>query len=33
MAMLEYHPPKDPWIDIVYEDEYILVANKPSGLL
>ncbi|MGR5253719.1 bifunctional tRNA pseudouridine(32) synthase/23S rRNA pseudouridine(746) synthase RluA [Vibrio astriarenae] len=33
MAMLEYHPPKGPWIDIVYEDEYILVANKPSGLL
>lgn len=33
MAMLEYTPPCDPWIDIVYEDDFILVANKPSGLL
>lgn len=31
--MLPYDPPKDPWIDIVYEDEHILVINKPSGLL
>lgn len=33
MAMTEYHPPTDPWVDIVLEDEHILVANKPSGLL
>ncbi|MGC9459322.1 bifunctional tRNA pseudouridine(32) synthase/23S rRNA pseudouridine(746) synthase RluA [Vibrio genomosp. F10] len=33
MAMLEYTPPTDPWIDIVYEDEDILAVNKPSGLL
>ncbi len=33
MAMLEYLPPQDPWIDIVYQDESILVVNKPSGLL
>lgn len=33
MAMIEYHPPTDPWIDVVYEDEYILAVNKPSGLL
>lgn len=33
MAMLEYHPPTEPWFDIVYEDEHILIANKPSGLL
>ncbi|PMH39874.1 RNA pseudouridine synthase [Vibrio sp. 10N.286.49.B3] len=33
MAMLEYLPPTDPWIDIVFEDDDILVANKPSGLL
>jgi len=33
MAMLEYLPPTDPWLDIQYEDDDILVANKPSGLL
>jgi len=31
--MLEYIPPTEPWIDIIYEDEHILAANKPSGLL
>ncbi|MFM2591007.1 bifunctional tRNA pseudouridine(32) synthase/23S rRNA pseudouridine(746) synthase RluA [Vibrio sp. TBV020] len=33
MAMLEYNPPTEPWVDIVFEDQHILVANKPSGLL
>lgn len=33
MAMTEYNPPREPWVDIVFEDEHILVANKPSGLL
>jgi tRNA pseudouridine32 synthase / 23S rRNA pseudouridine746 synthase len=33
MAMLEYLPPTDPWIDIVFEDDHILAVNKPSGLL
>jgi tRNA pseudouridine32 synthase/23S rRNA pseudouridine746 synthase len=33
MAMESYTPPIDPWIDVVFEDEHILVANKPSGLL
>ncbi|WP_086982108.1 bifunctional tRNA pseudouridine(32) synthase/23S rRNA pseudouridine(746) synthase RluA [Vibrio aphrogenes] len=33
MALLEYLPPTEPWIDIVYQDEHILVANKPAGLL
>ncbi|WP_261816561.1 bifunctional tRNA pseudouridine(32) synthase/23S rRNA pseudouridine(746) synthase RluA [Vibrio gallicus] len=31
--MMEYRPPIDPWIDITYQDEHILVANKPAGLL
>lgn len=31
--MLEYNPPTDPWIDIVFEDDHILAVNKPSGLL
>lgn len=33
MALLEYLPPTDPWTEIVYQDEHILVANKPAGLL
>lgn len=33
MAMTQYNPPTHPWVDIVFEDEHILVANKPSGLL
>ncbi|WP_282177625.1 RluA family pseudouridine synthase [Vibrio nereis] len=33
MPMLEYNPPRDPWVDIVYEDEHLLAVNKPSGLL
>lgn len=33
MAMLEYNPPTDPWVDIIYQDEQILAVNKPSGLL
>lgn len=33
MAMLEYHPPTEPWIEIIHEDDYLLAVNKPSGLL
>ncbi len=33
MALLEYYPPTDPYLDILYRDEDILVLNKPSGLL
>ncbi|TCJ98005.1 ribosomal large subunit pseudouridine synthase A [Volucribacter psittacicida] len=33
MALLEYHPPIEPWLDIIYRDDYIIVVNKPSGLL
>ncbi|HBO37129.1 MAG TPA: bifunctional tRNA pseudouridine(32) synthase/23S rRNA pseudouridine(746) synthase RluA [Pasteurellaceae bacterium] len=33
MALLEYNPPIDPWLDIVYHDNHIMVVNKPSGLL
>jgi tRNA pseudouridine32 synthase/23S rRNA pseudouridine746 synthase len=28
-----YNPPTDPALEIIYEDEDILVLNKPSGLL
>lgn len=33
MAMLEYNPPREPWVEVVFEDEHILAVNKPSGLL
>ncbi len=28
-----YNPPMEPWLYILYQDEHILVINKPSGLL
>ncbi|CAI3804615.1 RluA family pseudouridine synthase [Rheinheimera sp. MM224] len=31
--LLEYKPPTTPYLDIVYQDEDILILNKPSGLL
>ncbi|WP_169545380.1 pseudouridine synthase [Sneathiella aquimaris] len=31
--MSTYSPPPDHTIPIVYEDEFLIVANKPSGLL
>ncbi|WP_456070377.1 bifunctional tRNA pseudouridine(32) synthase/23S rRNA pseudouridine(746) synthase RluA [Haemophilus paraphrohaemolyticus] len=33
MALIEYHPPLEPFLDEVYLDNHILVINKPSGLL
>ncbi|MCT8578524.1 bifunctional tRNA pseudouridine(32) synthase/23S rRNA pseudouridine(746) synthase RluA [Glaesserella parasuis] len=33
MALIEYNPPVEPWLDEVYRDNHILVINKPSGLL
>ncbi|WP_241569325.1 bifunctional tRNA pseudouridine(32) synthase/23S rRNA pseudouridine(746) synthase RluA [Rosenbergiella collisarenosi] len=31
--MEAYHPSLEPWLHILYQDEHILVVNKPSGLL
>ncbi len=28
-----YNPPLDPYLDIIYEDNEIMVVNKPSGIL
>lgn len=28
-----YNPPREPWLHILYQDEHIMVVNKPSGLL
>ncbi|WP_439258447.1 bifunctional tRNA pseudouridine(32) synthase/23S rRNA pseudouridine(746) synthase RluA [Lonepinella sp. BR2271] len=33
MALIDYTPPTEPWLDIVYHDNHIMVVNKPSGLL
>ena len=33
MALIEYNPPQEPWLDLLYRDDYIAVVNKPSGLL
>ncbi|WP_237467919.1 bifunctional tRNA pseudouridine(32) synthase/23S rRNA pseudouridine(746) synthase RluA [Vibrio stylophorae] len=33
MPAFEYHPPTDPWLSVVYEDDDIIVIDKPSGLL
>lgn len=31
--LLEYQPPLWPYLDILYQDEQLVVLNKPSGLL
>jgi len=31
--MLAYKPPSDVGLDIVYQDESLLIVNKPAGLL
>jgi len=28
-----YNPPMTPYLDILYQDEDMVVAHKPSGLL
>lgn len=31
--LLEYNPPIDPWLDILYYDDHFVVVNKQAGLL
>ncbi len=31
--MEPYNPPIDPWLHVLYQDQHIIVVNKPSGLL
>lgn len=34
IPMMEaYHPAQDPWLVVLYQDDHIMVVNKPSGLL
>ena len=32
-STFDYRPPTEPWLDIVYEDDRLVVCDKPSGLL
>ena len=31
--MEPYNPPLEPWLHVLYQDDHIMVINKPSGLL
>lgn len=33
MAIVNYSPPTKPYLDIVYQDDDIVLLNKPSGIL
>jgi tRNA pseudouridine32 synthase / 23S rRNA pseudouridine746 synthase len=33
MVLLHYQPPLAPYLNIVFQDEHIIVLDKPSGLL
>lgn len=33
MGMENCNPPQEPWLVILYQDDHIMVVNKPSGLL
>ncbi len=33
MTLFNYQPPASPYLEILYQDEAILILNKPSGLL
>lgn len=33
MSTFIYQPPMEPYLDILFEDDHIIVLNKPSGLL
>ena len=33
MALIHYAPPLTPYLQIIYQDDDIIVLDKPSGLL
>lgn len=33
MTLFNYQPPTEPYLEILYQDEALLILNKPSGLL
>ena len=30
MALIEYHPPLEPYLDIIYQDNHICVVNNQA---
>jgi tRNA pseudouridine32 synthase/23S rRNA pseudouridine746 synthase len=32
-TLLDYHPPREPWLSVVHEEDDFIVLDKPSGLL
>lgn len=32
-TVFDYQPPTEPWLSILYEDDDLLILDKPSGLL
>lgn len=33
LPLENYHPATDPWLRVLFQDEHLMVVNKPSGLL
>ena len=33
MALIDYRPPLEPYLTILYQDNHLCAVNKPSGLL
>ncbi len=33
MGMENYNPPQEPWLVVLYQDDHIMVVNKPSVAL
>lgn len=33
MTLFNYQPPIEPYLELLYQDEALLILNKPSGLL
>ncbi len=33
MTLFNYQPPTHPYLEIIYQDDALLILNKPSGLL
>ena len=31
--LLDYNPPPDEGLDLLWSDDHVLIVNKPSGLL
>lgn len=32
-TLVDYHPPREPWLSVVHEEDDFIILDKPSGLL